>query len=775
MTVAVTTSLLSQSTAVAVGGLVSCIVLFVLVLLCVCGDSEKRKEDEIADIGKSVGGTFIKNESLDPHSVVINVENGVQPVENGRLPPEPGSRSSYRSSGSSPQPGGHRELPAPPTSSLNSSLKTPDDDDEEDADYDHLTTSKSLAKRASNYDHIKMSAEGKVLVEEHKTPEHFYSEVKSKKEKANVITDRPLSSANTCAEDEEGDYDTLNEGSDGSMAEVKRVSVVKVISVEDPYAKLKEEGSGGSCTDIDPYSKVKDDPYSKFKDDFESDSGQSFNPYSKVKDDPYSKVKEDPYSKVKDDPYSKVKDDPQYSGVKDYDPYNRVDDDMDSLANSQIEDPYNKVNERDMESGASGTSTVIDAYASVEPRSTRTNQVTRINVTKSANISHNGTEFNVVENTTNEYAVVMKSRSDTTPTPTSQHPFTFQSQETDPYMLPPEPPRRYNEYAEPDDALLGGAGSQRSSVQVDSTRSSLVQISSQRSSLVQIGSQRSSLVQNDLSSPDQAVTAGAGAAGAGAAGTTQQTTQKREPPYHKITARESLASINQRLARNTYETVAETVADQQAEAATLPLLENFYATVEGGSGDGVVTNQGNHGSRNRLNQSPCMDHYAEIGATGGRSHNVPAPPSLDSLHIMTKSADGRLPNGAGSPVEMESNSNHRRTLSNQETVTLDPNYQTVRDCISDMAASSDPNYESVQEAESRRPFSIVTKQNGTKLIREHFYEEVKPASEADNVKKRVLRSHMYEDIDDVKEQKKQLKKNPKHDDVWKRRSDAENN
>lgn len=762
MTVAVTTSLLSQSTAVAVGGLVSCIVLFVLVLLCVCGDSDKRKEDEIAENGKS--GTFIKNESLDPQSVVINVDNGVTPVDNGHLPPEPGSRSSYRSSGSSPQPGGQRELPAPPTSSLNSSLKTAEDEEEEDADYDHLTTSKTSAKRASNYDHIKMSAEGKVLVEEHKTPEHFYSEVKSKKEKDNVIIDRPLSSANKVAEDEEGDYDTLNEGSDGSV--VKRVSVVKVKSIEDPYAKLKEEGSGGSFTDIDPYSKVKDDPYSKFKDDFESDSGQSFNPYSKVKDDPYSKVKDDPYSKVKDDPYSKMKDDPQYSGVKDYDPYNRVDDDIDSLANSQIEDPYNKVNERDMESGASGTSTVIDAYASVEPKSSRTNQVTRINVTKSANISHNGTEFNIVENSTNEYAVVMKSRSDTTPTPTSQHPFTFQSQETDPYMLPPEPPRRYNEYAEPDDAILGGAGSQRSSVQGDSQRSSLVQISSQRSSLIQIGSQRSSLVQSDLSSPDQAV-----AAGAGAAGTTQQTTTKREPPYHKITARESLASINQRLARNTYETVAETVADVQTEAVTLPLLENFYATVEGGSGDGVVTNQGNHGSRNRLNQSPIMDHYAEIGATGGRSHNVPAPPSLDSLHIMTKSADGRLPNGAGSPVE--SNSNHRRTLSNQETITLDPNYQTVRDCISDMAASADPNYESVQEAESKRPFSIVTKQNGTKLIREHYYEEVKPASEADNVKKRVLRSHMYEDIDDVKEQKKQLKKNPKPDDVWKRRSDAE--
>jgi hypothetical protein len=60
-------------------------------------------------------------------------------------------------------------------------------------------------------------------------------------------------------------------------------------------------------------------------------------------------------------------------------------------------------------------------------------------------------------------------------------------------------------------------------------------------------------------------------------------------------------------------------------------------------------------------------------------------------HIMTKSAEGRLPNGAVSPK----GDNHVRNLSDQEHVTLDPNYQTVRDCIPEFAASSDPNYESV--------------------------------------------------------------------------------
>jgi hypothetical protein len=67
----------------------------------------------------------------------------------------------------------------------------------------------------------------------------------------------------------------------------------------------------------------------------------------------------------------------------------------------------------------------------------------------------------------------------------------------------------------------------------------------------------------------------------------------------------------------------------------------------------------------------------------------------------------------------------------------------------------------------------VTNQNGTQLNRDHFYEEVKSESKADQVKKRVLKSHMYEDIEEVKEQKKQFNMNPRSEDVWKRRSDSE--
>ena len=373
-------------------------------------------------------------------------------------------RNSYRSSGSSPQPGGQRELPAPP---ISSSRETPGDE-EEDADYDHLTMGgNNGGKRSSRYDHVTLTPEGNVQVEEHKTKgEPFYSEVNSKSVKDIEKTDLP--SAEYI--DDDADYATVNNGSDGSIVDVKRISVVKIKTVEDPYSELKDEVSGGSFMDIDPYSKVRGD--------LESDSGQSFNPYSKVKDDPYSMVRED-------------------------DPYNKVDGDVDWLPNSPTDDPYNKVDESNMEGSSSGTSRVIDAYASVEPKSTRNNQITRINESQKTNVSHKGEAFCIVEESANEYAVVMKSRSDTTPTPTLQNQFNFQSQDNDDHSsLPQEPPRRYNEYAEPDDSLIGSG-------------SSLIQISSQRSSVVQSSSQRSSLVQNggDISSPEQPINSNIGAAG----------------------------------------------------------------------------------------------------------------------------------------------------------------------------------------------------------------------------------------------------------------------
>ncbi|CAL1545941.1 unnamed protein product, partial [Lymnaea stagnalis] len=227
---------------------------------------------------------------------------------------------------------------------------------------------------------------------------------------------------------------------------------------------------------------------------------------------------------------------------------------------------------------------------------------------------------------------------------------------------------------------------------------------------------------------------------------------KREHKYSKVTARESLASMTERNALNPYEMVPD-------------LPENTYATVEGGSGDGVMMRSGSvaGNQENRLSQS--SDTYAEIGISGGglstsvisnsssiggnnnnsSSSGAPIPPSLDSLHMMTKSqtssegdrlsdrhlaspedtglnptedddsgdsmedgystlkrTDGfsprssALPNNQGGPHATDEESGE---------VTLISSYQSVKDCISDNEAvedlENDPNYESVDETRAK--------------------------------------------------------------------------
>lgn len=133
-----------------------------------------------------------------------------------------------------------------------------------------------------------------------------------------------------------------------------------------------------------------------------------------------------------------------------------------------------------------------------------------------------------------------------------------------------------------------------------------------------------------------------------------QSTNSKEHKYSKVTARESLASMSARNALNTYETLAD-------------IPENTYATVEGGSGDGIVQDvtlrnrvAGMTELENRLSQN--SDTYAEIAISGGGltssvisntstssnananilgtssgSSGAPIPPSLDSLPQMSKS------------------------------------------------------------------------------------------------------------------------------------------
>ncbi|RUS69419.1 hypothetical protein EGW08_022817, partial [Elysia chlorotica] len=146
---------------------------------------------------------------------------------------------------------------------------------------------------------------------------------------------------------------------------------------------------------------------------------------------------------------------------------------------------------------------------------------------------------------------------------------------------------------------------------------------------------------------------------------TSPTDEKKEHRYSRVTARESLASMSARNALNPYELVND-------------MPENMYATVEGGSGDGIVLRHMDSDDNNSNRNSQNSDTYAEIAVSGsggfrsstisnnnnssninmgstnnssnnsnannasmnnasGASSGAPDPPSLDSLHLMTKS------------------------------------------------------------------------------------------------------------------------------------------
>ncbi|XP_076456410.1 uncharacterized protein LOC143290780 [Babylonia areolata] len=208
-------------------------------------------------------------------------------------------------------------------------------------------------------------------------------------------------------------------------------------------------------------------------------------------------------------------------------------------------------------------------------------------------------------------------------------------------------------------------------------------------------------------------------------------TVSREHRYSKVTARESLASMSARNALNTYEIVPD-------------LPENTYATVDGGSGDGVVRYATPGAPNLQLNFNEISETYAEIGASGSGSYAVPAPepPSLDSLHSMTKSTssndgdhgnsrpptsptgnvviadDGyavvsksgfspsetalpQIPRaGTSSSIGSVGSVGEERMIGG---VTLHADYHSVRDCLPDQDNENDPNYESVDEALSKSP------------------------------------------------------------------------
>ncbi|XP_046374342.2 uncharacterized protein LOC124147672 [Haliotis rufescens] len=435
-------------------------------------------------------------------------------------------------------------------------------------------------------------------------------------------------------------------------------------------------------------------------------------PYTGLKDDPYAKVKDDPYAKVKDDPYEKVKDDDTYAKVKDNDVSNQVHITNINVGGSEI-DPYSTLGEETevsvMDARSSRSSTNLETGS----RSSAANVVNFEDLPQGALGPH-------LPEPNDDYAVVNKPRNASASNEVQP------SEEVDPYVIPPEPPRAYT-------------------VDEAAAQPSLV-----------------------------------GAVGGGAS--RQDDNPERE--YTMVTARESLASMTARNALNPYETVPET--------------ENMYATVDGGSGDGVVQRKPAPPTQEVVNQaaqrlSAVSETYAEIDGNYATAA-APAPPSLDSLHMMTKQQEDRrhlaspedsgisgssndyaivdkrssfspsatrlpeIPNSpvlpTAAPIVVNVNGNAEGASNG---VTLDPNYQTVKDCIT-YIDENDPNYESVEEAKAKQP---------SKRDRRHVYEEVSPTNPnapgfeaASEVRERVLQGHMYEDIHELKEQQRKSKRRP---------------
>ncbi|GFN87375.1 hypothetical protein PoB_001388100 [Plakobranchus ocellatus] len=329
--------------------------------------------------------------------------------------------------------------------------------------------------------------------------------------------------------------------------------------------------------------------------------------------DHYSLVRERTYDVVKDvktkagklfDPYSTVAD-RGFTESKEEDPYNHIGDSDGGVSNSMIRylressdvtDPYSTVQDG---SGGDLNSALRDAGASSSVHSPK--EVSPSSTKDSLN-DYDYTE----EEEEAEYAVVQKNRGDSQRRPNtetddapgargshaSSEDFSFNG------GMPPEPPRLYNAYEDGDETY-------------------------------------------EVTSPSG---------------------EKKEHRYSKVTARESLASMTARNALNPYEMVQD-------------LQENTYATVDGGSGDGVVLRHVDSDDNNSNRNSQNSDTYAEIAISGGglsnsvisngssvggnnNSHSnssstntganvndtntslssgAPAPPSLDSLHLMTKS------------------------------------------------------------------------------------------------------------------------------------------
>ncbi|XP_064597008.1 uncharacterized protein LOC135463606 isoform X2 [Liolophura sinensis] len=285
----------------------------------------------------------------------------------------------------------------------------------------------------------------------------------------------------------------------------------------------------------------------------------------------------------------------------------------------------------------------------------------------------------------------------------------------------------------------------------------------------------------------------------------QETTvnkKRRQPSYTEVTARESLASMQQRQQNQV------SLASGGGAAAAAPgfetfkdLPENYYARVDGSSGDGAFSAQGAvaldvEGGTNRNSEM-----YSEINTSGGSYQMIPAPPPVDSLPQLrlrdnqgeakrrieesvgpdhneegyalvlqsTKRARGKDEKqllsltaswsvgenlGVGEARRLTTSQSrvmeHRRsaplaTVESDHDLSIDPGYQMVKDVPEiENESDFDPNYETVEETKKKALNTEAKTVPPQELGNGAAVGQVRP-----------IRLHDYEEVTDVRNRNSQ--------------------
>lgn len=390
----------------------------------------------------------------------------------------------------SSHPAGHdRQLPELPHGTPGSPLL-----DESSHDYDHLhqVKGKKPSIRADNYDHVQIKTEDggatanppannmyaevkaeniysgikddeeteSIPKDTGKQKEHYYAKVdgdkESKKDNKDVLKIDKKEERQGSTYSHYASVNDFNPDIGGGNSEV--IPGAERISKEDPYSKVDPDSRTDAYQEKDKHSKAVSDPYNRMND----------HPYNDIRDDPYNKVKDDPYSKVKDDPYNKVIDDP-YNTVDDItdpreldDPYSKPNDlcekgiDEDPY-NKVMDDMYSKVREVHRESPSPQNAAAVfqrpphDVIVDGDYLVIKDQQQTNTVVVREHHKETEGASGVTLQKkddiqVDDLYATVVKNRPNgtgTVNTPVTNGSGASNSRESNPYILPPEPPRQY--------------------------------------------------------------------------------------------------------------------------------------------------------------------------------------------------------------------------------------------------------------------------------------------------------------------------------------------